>query len=72
MYDAIVIGGGPAGLQAALTLARGQRRAIVIDDGPPRNSRATQLHNFLTRDGTPPRSFRELVQRIRSVDPQLA
>jgi thioredoxin reductase len=63
MYDAIVIGGGPAGLQAALTFARGQRRAIVVDDGPPRNSRATELHNFLTRDGTPPRSFRELAHR---------
>jgi thioredoxin reductase len=58
MLDVLVIGGGPAGLQAALTLARGQRRVLVVDWGPPRNARATHLHNFVTRDGTEPAVFR--------------
>jgi thioredoxin reductase len=58
MLDVLVIGGGPAGLQAALTLARGQRTVLVVDAGPPRNARAIHLHNFVTRDGTPPQAFR--------------
>jgi thioredoxin reductase len=62
MLDVLVIGGGPAGLQAALTLARGQRRVLVVDAGPPRNARATHVNNFVTRDGTPPATFRALAR----------
>lgn len=62
-FDVVVIGGGPAGLQAALTLGRGQRRTLLVDAGPPRNARATEVHNFLTRDGTPPATIRALAHQ---------
>lgn len=58
MYDVIVIGGGPAGLQAALTLGRVHRSCLVLDSGRYRNGPAAEMHNFLTRDGTPPDEFR--------------
>jgi thioredoxin reductase len=58
MYDAIVIGGGPAGLQAGLTLGRMHRSALVLDSGSYRNAPAQHMHNFLTHDGTPPPELR--------------
>ena len=58
MFDVVVIGGGPAGLQATLTLARGQRRVALVDGGAPRNQRAVQVNNFVSRDGIPPKDFR--------------
>jgi thioredoxin reductase len=53
-YDVIIVGGGPAGLAGALTLARARRSVLVIDNGTPRNAAAGHVHNYLTRDGTPP------------------
>ena len=53
-FDAIVVGGGPAGLSAALTLGRSRRRVLVAADGPTRNAPAEAAHNVFTRDGTPP------------------
>jgi thioredoxin reductase len=53
-FDVIIIGGGPAGLSAALVLGRARRSVLVVDDGEPRNAVAEQMHGFLTRDGTPP------------------
>ena len=53
-YDVIVIGGGAAGLSGAVALARSRRPVLVADAGEPRNSPAGHVHNFLTRDGTPP------------------
>lgn len=58
VFDVIVVGGGPAGLSAALTLGRAIRPALLIDSGEYRNSRAETMHNFLTRDGTPLSEFR--------------
>jgi thioredoxin reductase len=58
MYDVIVIGGGPAGLQAGLTLGRMHRSTLVLDSGSYRNAAAEQMHNFLTHDGTPPPELR--------------
>jgi thioredoxin reductase len=59
-YDAVIVGGGPGGLSAALTLGRGRKRVLLCDSGPRRNAAAEQIHNFVTRDGTPPEEFRKL------------
>jgi thioredoxin reductase len=53
-YDVAVIGGGAAGLSAALVLTRARRRVIVVDAGEPRNAPATHMHGYLSRDGFPP------------------
>ncbi|MEV6973445.1 NAD(P)/FAD-dependent oxidoreductase [Kitasatospora sp. NPDC093806] len=53
-YDAVVVGGGAAGLNAALVLARARRRVAVVDAGQPRNAPAAQLRGFLSRDGMDP------------------
>ena len=57
-YDVAVIGGGPAGLQAALTLGRVHRSVLLLDSGEYRNDAAQHMHNFVTQDGTPPAEFR--------------
>ncbi|HZW07884.1 MAG TPA: NAD(P)/FAD-dependent oxidoreductase [Phycisphaerales bacterium] len=57
MHDAIVIGGGPAGLSATLVLARARRDVLLIDSGLGRNRRASEIHGFLTRDCTAPAEF---------------
>ncbi len=53
-YDVVVIGGGAAGLSAALVLSRARRRVLVVDAGQPRNAPAAHMHGYLSRDGTPP------------------
>jgi thioredoxin reductase len=50
----VVVGGGAAGLSGAVALARSRRSVLVVDAGDPRNAPADHVHNFLTRDGTPP------------------
>src|SRR5262245_57164544 len=54
MYDVVIIGGGPAGLSAALVLGRARRKVALVDAGEPRNAAAHESHGFLTRDGIPP------------------
>ncbi|MGW5738376.1 MULTISPECIES: NAD(P)/FAD-dependent oxidoreductase [Streptomyces] len=60
--DAVVIGGGAAGLNGALMLARSRRTVVVIDSGTPRNAPADGVHGLLALDGTPPA---ELLRRGR-------
>jgi thioredoxin reductase len=57
MVDVVVIGGGAAGLSAAVTLGRSRRSVVVVDSGEPRNAPAAGVHNFLTRDGVSPREL---------------
>jgi thioredoxin reductase len=63
MLDAIVIGGGPAGLQAALTLGRIHREVLVVDSGDYRNAPAQHLHNLIGSDGMPPADLRANARR---------
>jgi thioredoxin reductase len=54
LWDAIIVGAGPAGLSAALFLGRCRRSVLVLDDGQPRNASSSHSHGFFTRDGAPP------------------
>ncbi|NUP51658.1 MAG: NAD(P)/FAD-dependent oxidoreductase [Catenulispora sp.] len=59
-YDVIIIGGGPAGLSAALMLTRARRRVLVVDAHAQRNAKAGHMHGFLSRDGMPPMELLEV------------
>lgn len=56
-FDAAIIGGGVAGLQAALTLGRARRSVLVMDAGAPRHRFASHMHNLLGADGLSPGEF---------------
>ena len=58
-HDVAIIGGGPAGLSAALVLGRARRRLVVVDGGAPRNAPAARMQGFLSRDGMPPADLLE-------------
>lgn len=62
-YDVVVAGGGAAGLNGALMLARARRSVLVIDAGEPRNAPASGVHGLLAREGMPPA---ELLERGRA------
>ena len=53
-YDVVVVGGGAAGLSAALVLTRARRTVAVVDSGRPRNAPASHMQGFLGSDGVPP------------------
>ncbi|MEK3977982.1 NAD(P)/FAD-dependent oxidoreductase [Psychrobacillus sp. FSL K6-2836] len=58
ILDCAVIGGGPAGLNAALVLGRSRRKTILFDDNKPRNAVVSESHGFITRDGIDPQEFK--------------
>jgi thioredoxin reductase len=53
-HDVVIIGGGAAGLSAALVLGRARRLVAVVDAGSPRNASAAHMQGYLSRDGMPP------------------
>lgn len=53
-YDVVIVGGGAAGLTAALVLGRARRHVVVVDAGQPRNAPAAHMQGFLGSDGLPP------------------
>lgn len=63
LFDALVIGGGPAGLSAALALGRVCRSALLFDSGEYRNRGVTAMHTVLSRDGTSPDEFHAISRR---------
>ncbi|WP_276356839.1 NAD(P)/FAD-dependent oxidoreductase [Cohnella caldifontis] len=71
MYDCAIIGGGPAGLNAALVLGRARRTVVLFDDRQARNKVTHASHGFITRDGIEPGEFRRIaldeIQRYPSV-----
>lgn len=71
-YDVVIVGGGPAGLSAALMLGRCRRSVLVCDTGRPRNRASKAMHGYLTRDGVPPQEFlaiaREQLRRYTTVE----
>lgn len=60
MADVAIVGGGPAGLAAALALVRARKRVVLYDCWPPRNAAATEVRGYVTQDGTPPAELRRL------------
>ncbi|MFG2125590.1 NAD(P)/FAD-dependent oxidoreductase [Streptomyces sp. NPDC048710] len=56
-YEVVVVGGGAAGLSAALVLGRARRRTLVVDAGEPRNAPSAHLQGYLSRDGMSPAEF---------------
>ncbi|MCC9204082.1 NAD(P)/FAD-dependent oxidoreductase [Arthrobacter sp. zg-Y769] len=72
-YDVVIVGGGIAGLTAALVLGRARRRVVVLDAGSPRNAPAGHVHGFPTRDGMPPAELLELARaEVRGYGVELA
>lgn len=63
MEDVLIIGGGPAGLSAALVLGRALKRVRIVDGGTPRNAAAHAVNGFLGFDGAPPREMRARAHR---------
>src|SRR3954470_22004283 len=59
VIDVAIVGGGPAGLSAALLLGRCRRSVVVYDDGKPRNKAALASHGLLTQDGKSPADIRQ-------------
>lgn len=71
MFDVIVIGAGPAGLQAALTLGRMHRKTLMLDSGEYRNGAVAHMHNVIANDGTSPAVFRSTALEQLSAYPDV-
>ncbi len=72
IIDCAIIGGGPAGLNAALVLGRARRTVLLFDDNQPRNAVTQETHGFLTRDGVKPAELRSIAHQEISKYPSVA
>ncbi|KAB7671264.1 NAD(P)/FAD-dependent oxidoreductase [Bacillus sp. B1-b2] len=63
MFDCIIIGGGPAGLNGSLVLGRAGREILLLDENKPRNAVTQESHGFITRDGIKPAEFKNLAKQ---------
>jgi thioredoxin reductase len=75
VFDVVIVGGGPAGLSAALVLGRCRRQVLVCDSGRPRNAASRALHGYLTRDGIAPLELLRLAReelRQYGIEPRAA
>ncbi|MBB4824559.1 thioredoxin reductase [Sporosarcina luteola] len=70
-YDCVIIGGGPAGLNAALVLGRARRHVLLFDDDKARNRVTREAHGFITRDGIKPTEFRKIALQELSKYPTI-
>ena len=71
-HDVVIVGGGPAGLSAALALGRAGKRVLLCDAGARRNAAAVHVQNFVTRDGTAPDDFRRIAREQLAAYPSVA
>ena len=71
IVDCAIVGGGPAGLNAALVLGRAKRTVLVFDDNQPRNAVTQETHGFLTRDGVTPGELRHFAHQDISKYPSV-
>jgi thioredoxin reductase len=70
-WDVVIVGAGPAGMSAALILARACRRVLICDAGTPRSWASKRMHGFLTREGISPSEFRKVARRELEQFPNL-
>jgi thioredoxin reductase len=72
LQDCIIVGGGPAGLNAAVVLGRCRRKVMVFDTEQYRNRWSHGVHNYLTRDDIDPADFIKLCRKeLKKYDVQL-
>jgi thioredoxin reductase len=71
VLDVVVVGGGPAGLNAALVLGRCRRNVVLCDAGRPRNAASRGVHGFLSRDGVAPQELRRIAREQLAAYPSV-
>lgn len=59
-WDVVIVGGGPAGMSAALVLGRARKRVLMVDAARPRHAVADGVHNLLGREGVAPAELRRI------------